>query len=61
MVLGIIFAIVFILLFRDIFETHGIFLGMLIAGPSVLFSFIAGIMIWRVRKPIHPNHRGENG
>lgn len=61
MVLGLIFALIFAVLCRDFFETYGIFFGVLIAGPSILFSFIAGIMIWRVRKSIHPNHGGEKG
>lgn len=61
MVLGLIFALVFAMLCRDIFETHGIFLGMLIAGPSILFSFVAGIMVWHAKKAIYPSHGGKKG
>lgn len=61
MLLGIVFALFLTLLCRDIFEAHGFFRGLLITGPAILFSFVAGIAIWIAGKRIHPNKGGKKG
>lgn len=59
MILGILFALVLTWLCRDIFEMYGMVLGMVIAGPGILFAFFAGIIIWLAGKHIKKNYKGE--
>lgn len=59
MILGILFALVFTWLCRDIFEMHGMILGMVIAGPEILFAFFAGIAVSLAGKRIRKNYKGE--